>query len=59
MYSYRAAQEMEVMKLAELKRLIAEAEQAITKGRTRPLTQKVVDEIKARGRKRLEETQRS
>ena len=52
-YSYREAQEMEALKLAHLKALVSEGLESIKQGRVRPLTKDVLNEIKAKGRKRL------
>ena len=56
-YSYREAQEIEALKLAELKRFIAEGIEDSEASRVQPLTEKLMEDIKARGRNSLEKSQ--
>ena len=54
-YSYREAQEIEAMKLAELRRFVAEGIEDSKAGNVQPLTKTLMEDIKSRGRKNLKE----
>jgi len=54
-YSYREAQEIEALKLAELKRFVAEGIEDSKAGNVQPLTKTLMEDIKSRGRKNLKE----
>jgi prevent-host-death family protein len=56
-YSYRESQEIEALKLAELKRFVAEGINDSEAGRVQPLTKTLMEDIKARGRNSLKESQ--
>lgn len=58
-YSYREAQELEALKLAELKRFVEVGIKAADEGRVKPLTKDLMEEIKTRGRQRLKAAQES
>ena len=54
-YSYREAQEIEALKLAELRRFVAEGIEDSKAGNVQPLTKTLMEDIKSRGRKNLKE----
>lgn len=54
-YSYREAQEIEALKLAELRRIVAEGIEDSKAGNVQPLTKTLMEDIKSRGRKNLKE----
>ena len=54
-YSYREAQEIEALKLAELRRFVAEGIEESKAGNVQPLTKTLMEDIKSRGRKNLKE----
>ena len=54
-YSYREAQEIEALKLAELRRFVAEGIEDSKAGNVHPLTKTLMEDIKSRGRKNLKE----
>jgi len=54
-YSYREAQEIEALKLAELRRFVAEGIEDSKAGNVQPLTKILMEDIKSRGRKNLKE----
>ena len=54
-YSYREAQEIEALKLAELRRFVAEGIEDSKAGNVQPLTETLMEDIKSRGRKNLKE----
>ena len=56
-FSYRESQEIEALKLAELTRFIAEGIEDSEAGRVQPLTKKLMEDIKARGRNSLIKSQ--
>jgi len=58
-YSYRESQEIEALKLAELKRFTAEGIEDSKAGRLQPLTKTLMEGIKARGRNSLNESENS
>lgn len=58
-YSYHEAQQLEALKLAELKRFVDVGIKAADEGRTRPLTKAVMAEIKARGHQRFKQALKS
>ena len=57
-YSYRESQEIEALKLAELKRFVAEGIRDSKASRVQPLTKTLMEDIKARGRNSLKENQK-
>jgi len=54
-YSYREAQEIEALKLAELRRFVAEGIADSKAGNVQPLTKTLMEDIKSRGKKSLKE----
>ena len=54
-YSYREAQEIEALKLAELRRFVAKGIEDSKAGNVQPLTKTLMEGIKSRGRKNLKE----
>jgi len=54
-YSYREAQEIEALKLAELKRFVAEGIEDSKAGNVQPITETLMEDIKSRGRINLKE----
>ncbi len=56
-YSFRESQEIEALKLAELKRFVAEGVKDAESGRMQPVTRKLMEGIKKRGRNSLKEHQ--
>ena len=54
-YSYREAQKIEALKLAELRRFVAEGIEDSKAGNVQPLTKTLMEDIKSRGRKNLKE----
>ncbi len=57
-YSYREAREIEALKLAELRRFVAEGIEDSEAGRVQPLTKTLMEEIKAKGRNSLKDNQK-
>ena len=57
-YSYREAQEIEALKLAELRRFVAEGIEDSEEGRVQPLTKPLMENVKVRGRNSLKESQK-
>ena len=55
-YSYRESQEIEALKLAELKRFVAEGIRDSKTGHVQLLTKTLMEDIKARGRNSLKES---
>ena len=53
MYSYREAQKIESIKLEKLKELVAEGIKDADEGRVKPIDAELLENIKQRGRKRL------
>jgi len=57
-YSYRESQEIEALKLAELRRFVAEGIEDSEEGRVQPLTKSLMENVKVRGRNSLKESQK-
>lgn len=56
LYSYAEAQQIEALKLDELRRFVDEGIQAVEEGRVRPLTKDFMHEIKEEARKHYRES---